>query len=131
MNSSAEDKKEVDFMQFKRVLASFLSAAMLCSAMPAALPALAADGESLADQIAAAADGATVALDGNYTEAVTIPEGKSIVLDLKGHTLTSEDTYVIRNSGELTITDSAGGGRIERTACKANHRLSRWRAGKR
>ena len=50
-------------MQFKRVLASFLSAAMLCSAMPAALPALAADGESLADQIAAAADGATVALD--------------------------------------------------------------------
>ncbi len=103
-------------MQFKRVLASFLSAAMLCSAMPAALPALAADGESLADQIAAAADGATVALDGNYTEAITIPEGKSIVLDLKGHTLTSETSYVIRNSGELTITDSAGGGRIERTA---------------
>ena len=65
-------------MQFKRVLASFLSAAMLCSAMPAALPALAADGESLADQIAAAADDTTIQLDGNYTEAVTIPKDKSI-----------------------------------------------------
>lgn len=103
-------------MQFKRVLASFLSAAMLCSAMPAALPALAADGESLADQIAAAADDATIQLDGNYTEAVTIPKDKSITLDLNGHTLTSETSYVIQNNGELTIIDSAGGGRIERTA---------------
>lgn len=102
-------------MRFKRILATALSAAMLCGVMPVAFPASAAD-DTLADKIAAAADGATVALDKDYTEAVTIPSGKTLTLDLNGHTLTSGESYVITNNGNLTITDSGENGRIERTA---------------
>ncbi|MCI8361210.1 MAG: hypothetical protein HFE86_07745 [Clostridiales bacterium] len=102
-------------MNFKRVLASVLSTAMLCSMTLTAIPAHAVD-ETLADKIAAAKSGDTIALDKDYTEAIVIPEGKKITLDLKGHTLTADANRVVTNNGNLTITDSAGGGRIERTA---------------
>ena len=49
-------------MNLKRVLASVLSTAMLCSVTLTAIPAQAAD-ETLADKIAAARSGDTIALD--------------------------------------------------------------------
>ena len=106
-------------MKFKRVLASVLSSAMLCSMATAAMPAGAA-GAGLADKISAAGNGATVALDKDYTEAISIASGKKLTLDLNGHTLSSSAAYVIQNSGELTVIDSAGGGKIERTAVSGN-----------
>lgn len=102
-------------MKYKRMLASVLSAAVLCSVTAGVLPAQAAD-QSLADQIAAAANGATIALDKDYTEAISIANGKTLTLDLNGKTLSSDSNYVISNSGNLTLIDSAGGGKIQRTA---------------
>ena len=81
------------------------------------------DWSELQDAINAAESGAVICLEGYtaasvYDSALRIPEGKSIVLDLKGYTLdrglTQSKPYgqVIENSGKLTITDSVGGGVI-------------------
>jgi len=67
--------------------------------------------------------GGTVTLTGDLTAtaddvALVIPTGKSVTLDLAGHTLSrglddaKEDGNVITVSGSLTITDSATGGTI-------------------
>lgn len=58
---------------------------------------------SVSDAVAGAADGATVSLASDSSEAVTIPEGKSVTLDLAGHTLTS-DVDVLTVNGTLTIS---------------------------
>ncbi|MBQ3841677.1 MAG: hypothetical protein II820_03185 [Ruminiclostridium sp.] len=68
-------------------------------------------------------DGGTLKLEKDYIAAsgedyINIPEGKTITIDLNGHTIDrnlSEATnngYVIRNNGNLTITDSGIGGKI-------------------
>lgn len=50
--------------------------------------------------------------------ALTVPSGKTVTLNLNGHTLSrglqsaAENGCVILNNGTLTITDSAGGGAI-------------------
>ena len=67
----------------------------------------------------AAADGATVQLLTDVTESVVIPAGKTITLDLAGHTLsggTAKGKAAITNNGALTIKDSSedGSGRIIR-----------------
>ena len=72
----------------------------------------------LADALAAA-DGATVRLLTDVTESVVIPAGKTITLDLAGHTLsggTAKGKAAITNNGALTIKDSSadGSGRIIR-----------------
>lgn len=72
----------------------------------------------LADALAAA-DGATVQLLTDVTESVVIPAGKTITLDLAGHTLsggTAKGKAAITNNGALTIKDSSedGSGRIIR-----------------
>ena len=69
--------------------------------------ALAAEG-SLQAQIDAAADGQvkTLTLQGETSEDLTIPAGKSIVLDLNGYTLTNQSGHTITNCGTLTITGS-------------------------
>lgn len=69
--------------------------------------ALAAEG-SLQAQIDAAADGQvkTLTLQGETSEDLTIPAGKSIVLDLNGHTLTNKTGHTITNYGTLTIIDT-------------------------
>ncbi len=47
----------------------------------------------------------TVILDDDITASVTVPEGKTLVIDLNGHTLTNEDgKHTITNNGTLTIT---------------------------
>ena len=69
--------------------------------------ALAAEG-SLQAQIDNAVEGqvTTLTLQGETSEDLTIPAGKSIVLDLNGHTLTNKTGHTITNYGTLTITGS-------------------------
>lgn len=76
----------------------------------------------LAAAVDAASDGQTVRLVASFEEAVTIPAGKNITLDLNGNTLTNEAGYhTITNNGTLTITDPAGGGVVDNIshACSA------------
>ena len=78
--------------------------------------------------IAAAAAGGYIRLDGSFDvdEAVVIPEGVTVVLDLNGKTITGTDTttknfglITLANDGKaphvaanLTVKDSAGGGNV-------------------
>lgn len=67
---------------------------------------------TLANAISAAGEGQTVALLGDVTESVTVPNGKNLTLDLAGHTLTNtadEHTVTVENGGTLTVTDSSDG----------------------
>lgn len=79
--------------------------------------------ETLQARIDAAAEEETIALDGDVTaeavdEAITIPAGKAITLDLAGHTLSRglteavEDGNAITVNGSLTVNDSGTGGAI-------------------
>lgn len=64
--------------------------------------------DSLSAAIAAAEEGQTVALLGDVTESVTVPEGKSLTLDLAGRTLTNTDgqhTVTVEKGATLTVTD--------------------------
>ena len=63
--------------------------------------------EALQQAIDAAADGATVQMTSNITGNISIAEGKNIVLDLNGFTLTGEGNHTIVNNGTLTITDGS------------------------
>ena len=75
----------------------------------------------LQDAIDAAPDGGTVILDGDVDDTdhvgLMIPSGKTITLDLNGHTLIvrgSPGHAGIRTTGAtLTVTDSAHGGSLE------------------
>ena len=58
----------------------------------------------IANAVKYAADGATIKLAGDVSANVTIPEGKTITLDLNGKTLTNVDDHTILNNGKLTIT---------------------------
>ncbi len=68
---------------------------------------------SLAEAVAAASAGAEVALIADVAESLTVPAGKSIVLDLAGFTLSGSDngkggvSNVITNQGTLVIKDSS------------------------
>ncbi len=64
---------------------------------------------SLQEAISAIPDGTqtTVKLLGDITEAITIPEGKNIVLDLNGHSIISSSGDAVQNYGTLTIKDSS------------------------
>ena len=76
----------------------------------------------LAAAVGAASDGQKVQLVASFEEAVTIPAGKNITLDLNGNTLTNEaGHHTITNNGTLTITDPAGGGVVDNIshACSA------------
>lgn len=80
---------------------------------------------SLKDAIASDhSDGATIQLTKNVTENVVVPDGKTVTLDLAGHTLTNTDdlgsaqgTVTVEQGGALTLTDSseAGTGTVDST----------------
>ena len=77
---------------------------------------------TLAEAIAAAKNGdvITVQTDIELTETLTIPAGKTIVLELNGKTISqtkaqTEGYQMIMNDGNLTIQDSVGGGKISYT----------------
>ena len=61
---------------------------------------------TLTAAINAAQDGDTVTMLKNVTEAVTIPAGKTITLDLNGNDITVNDGCAIVNKGTLTVTGS-------------------------
>ena len=65
--------------------------------------------EALQQAIDAAADGETVQVQmtSDVTGNITIADGKNIVLDLNGYTLTGEGNHTIVNNGTLTITDGS------------------------
>ena len=59
----------------------------------------------------------TVNEDIELTSSITIPTGKYVILDLNGKTISMQDAsgagaYAIKNNGNLTIKDSAEGGKI-------------------
>ncbi len=69
--------------------------------------------ETLADAFAAAENNTiTLLIDTELSEMITIPNGKTVVLDLNGKTITGKDNTtknfsIIDNRGNLTITDSS------------------------
>lgn len=75
-------------------------------------------GENCYDTISAAISAASgssiqVKLLNDLKEDITIPEGKTLTLDLNGQTLTNASSHTIVNQGTLTILDSAGGGVVD------------------
>ena len=75
---------------------------------------------SLQEAIGAAGSDATVTLLKDTSETVNIAEGKNIVLDLNGKTLTSDkaSTATVSNDGTVRITSSVEGGKITRGTTK-------------
>ena len=55
-----------------------------------------------------------IRLDENITASITVESGRTVKLDLAGHTLTNEDRlHTITVKGVLTVTDSKGGGVVD------------------
>ena len=69
---------------------------------------------SLQSAIDAAGSGDEIQLLTDVTENVTVPAGTEVVIDLKGNTVKAEESTepVITNKGDLTLTDSVGGGKL-------------------
>ena len=116
-------------MKLKRLTSLLIAGCMMVSMAPvSAVTAFAEDNtgtgvyasngittyDALNSAIANASDGAKIVLDGDITNAVTIPEGKNITLDLNGHKIEATGTAVY-NKGKLTVTDSKGTGEIVST----------------
>ena len=69
-----------------------------------------ASGVMDADALKAAVEnGGEVVLGGDIKANVVIPEGKTVTLDLNGHTLTNNSDHTIINYGTLTVDDSSTG----------------------
>ena len=62
--------------------------------------------EALQQAINAAEDGAKVQMTSDVTGNISIAEGKNIVLDLNGYTLTGEGNHTIVNNGTLVLENS-------------------------
>lgn len=101
----------------RRLLSAFLAVMMVLTMAPVAF---AADGveptdgtgsseatpaKTLQKQIDEAKNGATITLNDNYTEDITIPAGKDIILNLNDKTLTNSagDTITVALGATLTI----------------------------
>lgn len=88
----------------KKFLSIALALLMVCVMLP--VVALADEGTTLQSKIDAAQNGDTITLDKEYTESITIPEGKTITLDLGTFTLTGNGDHTITNNGTLTVVGS-------------------------
>ena len=105
----------------KKILSMFMVLCMVVTMLPGTALAEESGVSNEADldtAIATVAEGGTIMLEDNITLAatVTIASGnnKSFTLDLNGHTLDggSNAAIVHNGGGTLTITDTAGGGKI-------------------
>ena len=88
----------------KRILPAFVALCMVIALLP--VSAFAVDSETLQEQIDRAEGSATIQLTENTTESITIPDGKTITLDLNGKTLTNEagkHTITVEQGGTLTV----------------------------
>lgn len=72
------------------------------------LPVMAMADETLQSKIDAAPEVATITLDKDYSEDITIPAGKAITLDLATFTLTGSSSHTITNKGTLTVVGTTG-----------------------
>ena len=88
----------------KKLLATALALMMLLSLLPSA--AFAADVGTAGALQSALSAGGSVKLTANVTGDFTVPSGKSVTLDLNGHTITntSGHTITVQNGAALTIT---------------------------
>jgi hypothetical protein len=92
----------------KKLLAMALALLMVAVLLPVTAMA---EG-TLQAQIDEAETGATIALETDVTEDITIPANKNITIDLGGHTLKGKNSHTITNKGTLTIK---GTGKVENT----------------
>ncbi len=67
----------------------------------------------IANAVKYAADGAIIKLAGDVTQDVTIPDGKTVTLDLGGNKLTNVSGHTITNNGTLFVT---GNGTVDNIA---------------
>ncbi len=70
---------------------------------------------TLSAAIENAKNGDVLRLQSDFVESVIIPEGLSLTIDMNGCTLSFDRDSVIQNDGNLTLTDSRGGGKIVQT----------------
>ncbi len=102
----------------KRVLSAALSLCLLLTLLPTA--ALATEDNAttpgpspattLQEKITAAKNGDTVSLSEDETGSITVPNGKTITLDLAGHKLTNtadSHTVTVEKGATLTVMDSS------------------------
>lgn len=102
----------------KRALSAALSLCMLLTLLPTA--ALATEDNAttpgpspattLQEKITAAKNGDTVSLSEDETGSITVPNGKTITLDLAGHKLTNtadSHTVTVEKGATLTVMDSS------------------------
>lgn len=104
----------------KRVLSAALSLCMLLTLLPTAAlatgdeesttPGTSPASKTLQEEINTAEKGATVSLSEDETGSITVPNGKTITLDLAGHKLTNTaDSYtvIVEKGATLTVMDSS------------------------
>ena len=91
-------------MKTKRRIALLIVAIMFVMALN--LNSISFAAETLQSKIDAIETSGEVKLDADYTDAITIPAGKTITLDLNGHNLTVTGADAISNKGTLTIKGS-------------------------
>ena len=91
-------------MMKKRFLSVFMVLCMMLTMVPSVFAVEANGEDTLQSKIDQASENATITLDKAYTESITIPEDKTITLNLNGQTLTNaEGKHTITNEGTLTI----------------------------
>lgn len=101
-----------------RFFASVSAIALIAGSL--GITAFAAD-KPLQEQIQSAANGAVIELTSNSSNAILVPAGKEVVLDLNGFQMTaSEASAVITNNGTLTIKDSKGNGSITKNGANSD-----------
>ena len=101
----------------KKILAIFLSLCMAMSLLP--VTALATeDGTAVTADTTELSSGSYYVSNGiTLDHSLTIPEGKTVILDLRGQTLTLQQLLV---NGSLTIYDSQNNGQIKSTITDPN-----------
>ena len=92
-----------------KILVLILTLALLCGAVAlvtSAATATSVTAGDLADKWNAAQDGDTLTLSENITytgETLALAAGKTLTLDLGGHTLTGADATLLSSAGTLTV----------------------------
>lgn len=96
----------------KKLFVTFLCIAMVAVFLPAmAFAATTTEvGADLNEAIASAQNGDTLKLTADITEDITVPQGKTVTIDLNGHKITAVKDHTITNNGVLTVV---GNGTVE------------------
>ena len=91
-------------MKKKRQIALLIVTIMFVMALN--LNSISFAAETLQSKIDAIEGTGEIVLDADYTDAITIPNGKNVTIDLNGHTLDVTGADAISNKGTLTIKGS-------------------------